>query len=289
MKQTRGFTLIELVIVIAILGVLAGIAIPRFLDAQASARGAKIIANLRTIDSAATLYLTKKGTLPNSIDDLTVNTSEKLLEPLGDYDGKDFIIKKTDGTEKTYTGIGGPYAINSEGRGTLGGNTHTVDWFLGNSQTQTMGSSITDIFNAIKNLNLGKDPLDSGAAQYTGSNTEKLLQELKAQGIDLSAMGAESWKYVASNKGTMQWSTVDISKLNQGDKIPMMQYRADSGNFTVWIATVAVKTNGFDGNSYNVIGSVSGKVINPDGEQTYEKAVEYYNATSTKLGYEGTL
>ena len=44
-----GFTLIELVIVIAILGILAGIAIPRFMDAAATARGAKMLADMRTI------------------------------------------------------------------------------------------------------------------------------------------------------------------------------------------------------------------------------------------------
>ncbi|WP_418809106.1 type IV pilin protein, partial [Phascolarctobacterium faecium] len=32
-KNRKGFTLVELVVVIAILGILAGLAIPRFMDA----------------------------------------------------------------------------------------------------------------------------------------------------------------------------------------------------------------------------------------------------------------
>ena len=40
----------ELVVVIAIIGILAGMAIPRFLDATASARGAKVVADMRTIN-----------------------------------------------------------------------------------------------------------------------------------------------------------------------------------------------------------------------------------------------
>ena len=63
-KNKKGFTLVELVVVIAILGILAGIAIPRFMDATASARGAKIVADLRTIDSAATMYYAKEGKYP---------------------------------------------------------------------------------------------------------------------------------------------------------------------------------------------------------------------------------
>lgn len=60
-EKEKGFTLIEIVIVIAVLGILAGIAIPRIMDATAAARGARILADLRTIDSAVTLYQAKTG------------------------------------------------------------------------------------------------------------------------------------------------------------------------------------------------------------------------------------
>lgn len=71
-KNKKGFTLVELVVVIAILGILAGIAIPRFMDATASARGAKIVADLRTVDSAIMMYYAKVGTAP-AMTDLTAN------------------------------------------------------------------------------------------------------------------------------------------------------------------------------------------------------------------------
>lgn len=75
LKSNKGFTLIELVVVIAILGILAGIAIPRFMDATATARGAKIVADLRTIDSAIMVYNAKTGAFPKATSDLTTATT----------------------------------------------------------------------------------------------------------------------------------------------------------------------------------------------------------------------
>lgn len=58
-----GFTLVELVTVIVIIGVLAAVAIPRFTDLQSKARGAKVQAVAGSIKSA--VALTKASALAN--------------------------------------------------------------------------------------------------------------------------------------------------------------------------------------------------------------------------------
>ena len=77
----RGFTLVEIMIVVAIIALLASIAVPGFLRARKRSQASRILNDLRVIDSACDMY--------------AIETNKKTNDPINVADWTNYLKKGT--------------------------------------------------------------------------------------------------------------------------------------------------------------------------------------------------
>lgn len=108
--KKKGFTLIELIVVIAILGILAAVLIPRFAGFQNKAHRTQIVTDAKQIATAIDSMIAESST-----GDLTGKTSDNVLDLAG-------VTLKTADSLTLKTDLKGGFTLVES----LGGQTYTA-------------------------------------------------------------------------------------------------------------------------------------------------------------------
>ena len=141
-KLQRGFTLIELMIVVAIIGILAAIAIPNFTRFQAKSKQSEVKTNLKAIFTAAKSYFAERDNYGSTFNDIGYAS-----EPGGRYKfawnastGGNTSISCTPGTATANTTL-----FTGTGCGNVDTDATVDQWFI--NDTNTLSNTSDDVIN----------------------------------------------------------------------------------------------------------------------------------------------
>ncbi len=106
-----GFTLVEIMIVVAIVAMLAAIAIPAFQKVRRASQDSAVTNNLRQLSGAANQYFLERGFSSVALDELVGQNSSQYIRALGTVAGEVYPDVVLQGSPVTASAVSGTRTI----------------------------------------------------------------------------------------------------------------------------------------------------------------------------------
>jgi len=110
-KSSKGFTLVEIMIVVVIIGLLAAMAIPAFQKVRASSQDKAVLNNLRQLGSAADQYFLENGVSAVASSNLVGTNSSNYVKAVQTVAGESYAATLNQGAAVTATNVAGARTI----------------------------------------------------------------------------------------------------------------------------------------------------------------------------------
>ena len=289
-RDKNGFTLAELLIVVAIIAVLVAVSIPIFSSQLEKSREATDLANVRSAyaqvmmaamveDTSSPLYQygTYQLTVPlkQAKNGWTMDADKLVIGGISHADSVHWLKDpRANGRCRVYYSDGAAF-LNWVGEDHI--NKFSAPDFL----TQ-------DILRDIVGDNYRYNVINSNETYGQGEGTKKFIDYAKKNGFDLSDYGATTWQIYVKEPGkntvlekpAIYWSSVKLTDDTVGKYVPVMGYR--DGKYDVYYALVETYNSGTD-NQYNSLRNNFANVTDAGGNasfqfDSYEEAKAAYDA-----------
>jgi type IV pilus assembly protein PilA len=110
-RSNKGFTLVEIMIVVVIIGLLAAMAIPAFQKVRASSQDKAVLNNLRQLSAAADQYFLEFGVNSVSSAELVGSGSSQYIKAIQTVAKESYSAGLTQGIALTASGVAGARTI----------------------------------------------------------------------------------------------------------------------------------------------------------------------------------
>ncbi len=251
MKKSKGFTLMEMLIVVAVIAILIIIAIPVFTAQLDKTREATCSANRRSLQSVAlTAFMTGKDDGTNYAD--TRAAFDAVFT--NDAYGKEHYICPSKGTLSWIVDDEQTGHVLCEKHGGLHGASAAEALA---KQIQHGESTISQYLNKVLSTNRSLDYPNPGGTGFAGWSQE-VIKLAKEAGIDLEGGSWRIYKW-GKNNISVYYYDGDISKMAAGDSLDnLTKWSIVNGSISKkeGSAAGAVVANTVAGKTYNIINNV---------------------------------